>query len=296
MATLRDIRRRIRSVKNIQQITRAMKLVAAAKVRRCQERILAARPYSELTWEVIGHLATRCPAEAHPLLDPREGGSGRVLLLEITSDKGLCGAYNTNLNRRAMEFLRAYGRESGEAPQISVVGKKGRDFLRRRGYSLRQEHTEVYGRLGYDLAKTLGEDAMEAFLAREVDRVYILYNRFRSLLSQQVTLDQLLPLAPPEGRERPPAGAPPGIDYLYEPSPEGVLAALLPRHLLVQVYRSLLDAEASEFAARMAAMDNATRNAEEMIYRLTLTFNRVRQAAITKEIIEVVGGAEALRG
>ncbi len=300
MATLRDIRHRIRSVRNTQHITRAMKMVAAAKVRRAQQRVLAARPYGQKMREVIGSLALRCDIARHPLLARRP--VKRALLVAITADKGLCGGYNANINRRAVELLQAGNGKGGEPSlgveaSLIVVGKKGRDFLARRKFPIMAEHVGVYGRIDYELARAIGDVVMRAFLAEEVDRVLLLFTEFRSLLIHRVTLRELLPITPPSPPEvTDEMGGKVEVDFLYEPDPEAILNSLLPRHICVQLYWALLEAEASEFGARMTAMDSATENAEEMIRSLTQTLNRVRQASITREIIEVVSGADALKG
>ncbi|MFQ6112098.1 MAG: ATP synthase F1 subunit gamma, partial [Nitrospinota bacterium] len=262
--------------------------------------VLAARPYGQKMNEVIGSLALRCDISRHPLLARRP--VKRTLLVAITADKGLCGGYNANINRKALEILQGRNGNGGEPPlevEMSVisVGRKGRDFLARRKFPLRAEHVGVYGRINYELARAIGDEVMGAFLGEEVDRVLLLFNEFRSLLIQRVTLRELLPMTPPSPPEIPDErGGKVEVDFLYEPDPEAILNSLLPRHIYVQVYWALLEAEASEFGARMTAMDNATENAEEMIRSLTLTLNRVRQASITKEIIEVVSGADSLKG
>ncbi len=292
MASTRDFKRRIRSVKNTQQITRAMKLVAASKVRRAQERIESARPYSEKMEELVNSLASKVSADTHPLLRD-EMKDERVLLLVITSDKGLCGGYNTNLLRHVLSFSRKRADE-GKETEIIVVGRKGRDFLARRDFSFKEQITEVYGKIDFALATRLADMMMEAYLEEGFDEVHVITTEFRTILSQTPRLTRLLPLAPPVPDSVDAQGEPVSAEYIYEPSMEGVLDTILPRHVTVQVYRSLLDAEASEFGARMTAMDNASRNAEEMIGALTLQMNRVRQASITTELLEVVAGADAL--
>ncbi len=292
MASTRDFKRRIRSVKNTQQITRAMKLVAASKVRRAQERIESTRPYSEKMEELVNSLAAKAKPGDHPLLRDDMKGD-RVLLLVITSDKGLCGGYNTNLLRQALGFLRRR-EETGKETEIIVVGRKGRDFLLRRGFGFKEQFTDVYGKIDFSLAVRLTEIMTRAYLEEGFDEVHIITTEFRTILSQSPRLFRLLPLAPATPEAIDPQGEPVAVEYIYEPSMEGVLRSILPRHVTVQIYRSLLDAEASEFGARMTAMDNASRNAEEMIGMLTLQMNRVRQASITTELLEVVAGADAL--
>ncbi|MFQ5693969.1 MAG: ATP synthase F1 subunit gamma [Nitrospinota bacterium] len=300
MASLRQIRRRIGSVKNTQQITRAMKMVAAAKLRRSQERIHAARPFADKLAEVMQSLARRSEHLEHPLLEARP--VRRRLLVPITSDKGLCGSYNSNVLRILVERMSAGADGNGEAPEVATVpiGRKGRDFCLLRGYPVEREFTGNFGRMDYDLAKAVGEYFISEFLEGRADEVVLIYNRFVSAITQRVTVETLLPIAPlpvaeaePEGAEAD-AGYEP--DFLYEPSPERVLEGLIDRHLFTQMYRVILDADASEHGARMTAMENATNNSADMIASLTLLFNRTRQAAITKEIIEVVSGADALSG
>lgn len=294
MASTRDYKNRIRSVKNTQQITRAMKLVAASKVRRAQERIENARPYSEKMEELVNSLAMRVEGEPHPLLRDSMK-SDKVLLLVISSDKGLCGSYNTNVNRIALQFLRKR-EEEGKETDVIVVGRKSRGFLAARGYSFKDEFLEVYGRIDFLLAQEVADLLMNGYLEEGYDEVHILTTEFRSILSQNAAISRLLPLAPPVPDAVDAAGDPVIADYIYEPSVEGVLRSILPRHITVQVFRALLDAEASEFGSRMTAMDNASRNAEEMIGALTLQMNRARQASITTELLEVIAGADALTG
>jgi F-type H+-transporting ATPase subunit gamma len=288
VATLRDIQRRIRSVQSTQKITRAMKLVAAAKLRRAQERILEARPYASKMAEVLSGLALRCDTKAHPLLARRE--TGRKVLLVITADKGLCGAFNSNIIRRSLEILR--GAIGDVQFSLTVVGRKSRDFYRRRPYTIRSEYVNFFDKLAYDHAAQMAQDIIRAYVQEECDEVELVYNEFRSVTSQRVKVETLLPIRPLEG---PGDGAAAPLDYLYEPSPPAILERLLPKHVETQVYRALMESLAGEYGARMTAMDNATRNAAEMIDMLTLQFNKARQEKITKELLEIVGGAEALR-
>jgi F-type H+-transporting ATPase subunit gamma len=288
MASLRDIRRKIVSIKKTQQITKAMKMVAAAKLRRAQERVIAARPYSRKMLAVIASLASRVERLQHPLLAKRE--PKKVKLLVLTSDRGLCGAYNTNILRKAVEAVREF-QAQGKEVRINVVGRKGRDFFRKRpSYSMGQTWSDL-GMIDYEKAADVGKNIVEKFAAGETDEVYLLYNEFKSVMQQNVTLEKLLPVEPPT--EEDPFTA--AVDYLYEPSADVILSSILPKHVEVQVYRALLESQASEMGARMTAMDSATRNAKDLIGRLTLKFNKTRQAAITKEISEIVGGAEALK-
>jgi F-type H+-transporting ATPase subunit gamma len=288
MATLQDIRRRIRSVQSTQKITRAMKLVAAAKLRRAQERILEARPYAFRMAELVGALVRGLGEDKHPLLVRREGP--RKLYVVITADKGLCGAFNSNVVRRATELLRASG--EGEAALLAV-GRKARDFFRRRPWPIRAERIGLLDRLGFADARQLARELVEAYLGDEVDEVWLVFNEFRSVAVQRVVAARLLPIEPPAGAE--PAGEGPAVDYLYEPDAETILAALLPRHVEVQLYRALLESAAGEHGARMSAMEAATKNAQEMIGILTIQYNKARQERITKELLDIVGGAEALR-
>ena len=286
MATLRDIRRRIRSVESTQKITRAMKLVAAAKLRRAQERILSARPYAVKMAELLSSLVSRAEGEAHPLLVRRPATRKRLVI--ITADKGLCGAFNSNILRASLAFLR----ERGETDvTLVVVGKKARDFYRRRRYEVKSEMLGFFDRLAYSHAQELAGGLMQEYLGGEVDEVHLLYNEFRSVAVQRVKREQLLPIEPAAAEGTAEAGG----DYIYEPSPEAILAALLPRHVTTQVYRALMESVAGEYGARMTAMEAATKNAKEMIGVLTIQYNKARQERITKELLDIVGGAEALR-
>jgi F-type H+-transporting ATPase subunit gamma len=285
MATLRDIRRRIRSVQSTQKITRAMKLVAAAKLRRAQERIVAARPYAEKMSALLGSLVTRVGGESHPLLARRAGG--RQLVVIITADKGLCGAFNSNVLRASVIFLR----EAGGDASLVAVGKKARDFYRRRQWTVKSEMIGIFDRLAYSHAQQLAGELMRSYLDDEVDQVHLIYNEFRSVAVQRVKREQLLPLEADAV-----AGAEAaGTDYIYEPSPRAILASLLPRHVTTQVYRALMESVAGEYGARMTAMEAATKNAKEMIDVLSIQYNKARQERITKELLDIVGGAEALR-
>ena len=286
MATLRDIRRRIRSVQSTQKITRAMKLVAAAKLRRAQERITEARPYALKMAELLSSLVTRAGDEAHPLLARRTTGRKRLVI--ITADKGLCGAFNSNILRASLAFLREQGQTD---VTLVVVGKKARDFYRRRQWEVKSEMLGFFDQLAYSHAQELAGQLIQSYLAQDVDEVHLLYNEFRSVAVQRVKREQLLPIASET------AGDGQGVtgDYIYEPSPEGILAALLPRHVTTQVYRALMESVAGEHGARMTAMESATKNAKEMIDVLTIQYNKARQERITKELLDIVGGAEALR-
>jgi F-type H+-transporting ATPase subunit gamma len=283
MPALIDIRRRIRSVKNTQQITKAMKMVSAAKLRRAQEAIFAARPYARKMMDVLNSMASRADPSAHPLLWRR--GEERQLLVVVTADKGLCGGFNANILRQAVRFLEEQERH-GRKPSLELVGRKGRDFFRRRKWPVRAEHVGVFSPLQYSFAQELARSLMQAFVRDEVDQIHLLYNEFKSVIQQRVVVEMLLPIPRPAFDPKEPA-----LDYVYEPEPRKILDQMLPKHVEVQVWRALLESQAAEHGARMAAMDAATNNAGEMIDRLTLHMNKVRQAAITKEIIEVVSGA-----
>jgi len=285
VATLRDIRRRIRAVQSTQKITRAMKLVAAAKLRRAQERILEARPYAHKLSALLGNLALRTAPDRHPLLARREGGRRQIVI--ITADKGLCGAFNTNVIRRSLEFIR----QSEEAGlTLVVVGRKARDHYRRRAWTVKSEMLGFFDRLAYSHAAELSTRLIQDYLTEETDEIHLIYNEFRSVAVQRVVREQLLPITPAAV----PADAA-VVDYLYEPSADAILAALLPRHVTIQAYRALMESLAAEYGARMTAMEAATKNASEMIDLLTIQYNKARQERITKELLDIVGGAEALR-
>ena len=290
MANLRAIRKRIGSVKSTQQITKAMKMVSAAKLKRAQDAIVAARPYARNMREVVERLSRRAGPEAHPLLSSRE--RKKLGLLVITSDRGLCGGFNSNLLRAANRFLQE-NRGRYEEIALSVVGRKARDFFRRRRVPLRKEYINILGSLSYSHAERLAHDVVDGYLAGEWDEVVIAFNEFRSAISQNVRMDKLFPIAFERAEGEAPEA---GIDYLYEPSQKEILATLLPKYVETQIFRMLLESVAGEHGARMTAMDSATNNAVDMISRLTLQMNRARQASITKELMEIIGGAEALKG
>jgi len=286
MATLRDIQRRIRSVQSTQKITKAMKLVAASKFRRAQERILAARPYATKMRELLAGLGGQAGDEPQPLLTRRE--TGRKRLMVITADKGLCGAFNSNILRESLRFLRGAAEAS---VTLVVVGKKARDFYRRRQFTVKSEMLGIFDRLAYSHAQELAGGLMQDYLAGDVDEVHLMYNEFRSVAVQHPVRQQLLPIEAKSGGD----DAGPQEEYLYEPSPEAILASLLPRHVTVQVYRALMESAAGEYGARMTAMEAASKNAREMIHLLTIQYNKARQERITKELLDIVGGAESLR-
>ncbi|HEV8631053.1 MAG TPA: ATP synthase F1 subunit gamma [Thermoanaerobaculia bacterium] len=284
MANLIDIRRRIRSVKNTQQITKAMKMVAAARLRRAQDRILATRPYAEEIRRVMANLAAHAGDLHHPLLESRP--EKKVLLVVVTGDKGLAGSFNANVLRRAGEVIPRLA-----AVELLLLGRKGVDFFRRRPLKVRKGHTTLFSNVTYAQAQEIAEDLSTAYAAGEYDSVRVVYNRFKSIMSQELTEETLLPIPAPAEQD-----ASASREYLFEPSAESILEELLPRYITFQVYRVLLESQAAEHAARMTASDSATKNAGEIIDRLTLRYNRARQAAITTQLIEVVSGANALEG
>jgi F-type H+-transporting ATPase subunit gamma len=307
MATLLDYRRRIRSVKSTQQITRAMKFVAAAKLRRAQDGVFAARPYAKEILRVLRSAAARMEEAVHPLLARRP--EERILVLVLTGDRALCGAFNSNVIRRAVEF---FGAHKGKKIEVIVIGRKGRETLRRRGYSFVGEFMDVSSHVEFSKAREIAAQAAAAYASGEVDAVYAIYNEFKNVMVQKLRAEKLLPIDPSTVQET--AGAekeladqagsseplpvqgvgPSGellVDYIYEQPVAEIFAGLVPRYLEAEVFRILLESAAAEHAARMTAMDSATRNARELIDKLTLQMNKIRQASITKEIIEIVSGA-----
>jgi len=292
VASLIDLRRRIRSVKNTQQITKAMKMVAASRLRRAQERVLAARPYAKALGATLASVALRVPPKEdgsplHPLLSQRE--EKRIVLVVVSGDKGLCGGFNANVNRAVGQFLREAKERGVTEVKLVTLGRKAVDFWKRRSLPILEARPGLFAKFGYDTAAQIAHKTAGLFVSGETDAVHVIYNEFRSVISQVVRTRRLLPVALPEGT------AAPETDYLYEPSPETILARLVPRHLEFQAYQVLLESNAAENAARMTAMDAASKNAGEIIDSLTLTYNRARQARITKELIEVVSGAAAAK-
>jgi F-type H+-transporting ATPase subunit gamma len=286
MANLKAIKKRIVSVKNTSKITKAMKMVSAAKLRRAQENVVAARPYAKKLGEVLGRLTAILDADSSPLQQKREVKN--ALLVVVTSDRGLCGGFNTNLCKAAERFVREH---KDEYPSLSVmtIGRKGYEYLKNR-QKIYKNQPGVFAKLSYQTAAFLASEVIDGFLAEEYDEVFLIYNAFRSVMAQDITLERLLPVAPPAAEpteELPPV-------YIYEPDKEALLKELLPKNVEVQIFRALLESNASEHGARMTAMDSATKNANEMIGKLTLQFNRARQAAITTELIEIISGAESL--
>jgi F-type H+-transporting ATPase subunit gamma len=289
MPSLKSIRKRISSVKNTQKITRAMKMVAAARLRRAQQNITELRPYAQKTLEVLSSVSLRAGDETvHPLLARRD--PKKVLLVALTSDRGLAGAFNANLNKTALRRWKELEAE-GVDVHFAVVGRKGRDFLRRRGAKIEFEFTGVFENLSVAKAGEIGRAIVAEYKVDGFDAVYLIYNEFKSAISQRVVVEPLVPITPTNPPETLAA-----IDFIYEPSKDALLDRLLPMYVEIEIFRALLESVASEHGARMTAMDNATKNASEMIGKLTLTYNRARQAAITKELMEIIGGAEALKG
>jgi F-type H+-transporting ATPase subunit gamma len=326
MPSLLDLRRRIRAVKSTQQITKAMKMISASKLRRAPDRVVGARPFALQMQRVLNSLASRVDPASHPLLAEREDApDAKILLLVVTADKGLCGGFNTNIIKAASGVINTAGRPVA----LGLVGRKGRDFFKRRGFEVRIEEIGIFQRVKYADAKRIADAAIEEFTSGRVSKVLIVYNEFKSVMQQRVVTEPLLPIpkaalgaasgsaasrsaasrsadlqsgsasrsadlqvGPGRAATKPPAAG--DIDYIYEPAPNEILGELLPKHIEIQVYRALLESAAAEHAARMTAMDAATKNSGEIIDTLTLYMNKVRQAAITREIIEVVSGAQAL--
>jgi len=300
MPSLQSVRRKIDSVKKTQKITKAMKMVAAAKLKRMQNRILAARPYALKMRETIRNLSRRVNRDAHPLLRKREGDHRHVVVTVVTSDRGLCGAFNANILRTAIIALKEF-ESRGAQVEVTMIGRKGRDFFRRRAWTVRREVVDIFDKLTFEHGMVMGEEivAIDDYVAGRIDAVYVIYNEFKSALQQRVVVEQLLPIdwiveiSSVKDLDQP-TEATPGA-YLYEPSEDEVLKELLHRNFHVQAYRILLESSAAEQGARMAAMDGATRNAGELIKKLTTYYNKTRQAVITKELMDIVGGAEALK-
>jgi len=291
MPSLIDMRRRLRAVKSTQQITKALKMVAASKLRRAQEKVLATRPFAIQAKRVLASIASRVDATAHPLLENRPGAAtGNTLVIVIASDRGLCGSFNTNIVKAVANFLRA---NKGRTMSLGLVGRKSRDLLGRRGFPVRFNYVNLPKVITTVEAEAIVAPAIEDFLAGKIDSVHLVYNEFKSVISQKVVMEQLLPMASDfvDASSDKPAET---TEYLYEPSPERIFDILLKRLVEAQVLRALVESNAAFYAAQMTAMDAATRNSAEMLSNLTLQMNKIRQAAITREIIEVVSGAQAL--
>lgn len=287
MPSLQHIKRRIGSVKNTQQITKAMKMVAAAKLKRAQDRILEARPYAQKMLSVLGNLSARVERESHPLLAKR--GDKKIEVMIVTSDRGLCGAFNTNIIRKSFEFL-SEKRAEGCEITLNAVGRKGRDFYRRRDFEIRKTYAGIFDRLSYQNASEIGIDIVESYEKGLFDELYVVYNEFKSAMQQRVIIEKLLPIEPSVETE-----IAFSADYIFEPSAKVILHSLLPKHIEVQTFRILLESNASEYGARMTAMESATKNAKELIKKLTLVYNRTRQSMITKELMDIINGSEALK-
>lgn len=290
MPSLQSLRRKISSVKNTQKITKAMKMVASAKLKRAQSRILAFRPYGLKMREVVANLSRRVNRELHPLLQKRPTKMVRVIV--VTSDRGLCGAFNANIVRKAQEFIHEC-EAGGMKVEIGLVGRKGRDFFKRRHWPTHEPYVDIFDRLSYEHGMEIALAASEQYTSGKFDEAHVIYNEFKSALQQRVIVEKLFPIDSLE--ENGATGGTLGGSYLYEPDELELLDPLLIKHLQAQAFRILLESSAAEQAARMAAMDGATRNAGELIKKVTLYYNKTRQAAITKELMDIVGGAEALK-
>lgn len=292
MATLRDIRQRINGVKKTQQITKAMKMVAAAKLRRAQNRILSARPFAYELADMLGHLVTQVDFSLNPLLKPRE--VEKVCLVVVTSDRGLCGGFNSNLLRFTVAHIQKHYSSQKEQGSLKLicVGRKGYDYFNRRKYDIHRRYIGIFGRLSFPDIQDIVDDIKEDYLSGVFDRVEIVYNEFKSVAVPKITYEQFLPILPKDIQEASKSKV--AVDYIYEPSPEEIVNKVIPKHLDTHLWRVMLESNAAEEGARMAAMDAATENAKELIRTLNLTFNKARQTAITTEILDIVGGANAL--
>ncbi|HEY4743929.1 MAG TPA: ATP synthase F1 subunit gamma [Desulfuromonadaceae bacterium] len=288
MASLKSIKKRIVSVKNTRQITKAMKMVSAAKLRRAQEAVVAARPYAGKLTEVLQSLAGTVEGDLHPLLEKRE--AKKLLLIVVTSDRGLCGGFNTNLCKAAERFIKE-NKADFEQISLMTVGRKGYEALKNR-HAVAKNFPNVLAKPNYQTAAMLAQEVIDGYLAEEYDQVILLFNAFRTVMSQDITFQQLLPVVPAEkaGADETP------VEYIYEPSVGELLAEILPKNIEVQIFKAMLESVAAEHGARMTAMDSASKNANEMIGKLTLQYNRARQAAITTELMEIISGAESIKG
>lgn len=288
MASLKSIKKRIVSVKNTRQITKAMKMVSAAKLRRAQENVVAARPYAQKMGEVLQSLAGNLEGDLHPLLQKRD--AKKLLLIVVTSDRGLCGGFNSNLCKAGERYIKE---KQAEFEQISImtVGRKGYEFLKNR-HTVYKNFANMLAKPNYQAAAMLAQEVIEGYLAEEYDQVVMLFNSFRTVMSQDITFQQLLPIVPEEKVTADEAG----VEYIYEPSVDDLLTEILPKNIEVQIFKAMLESVAGEHGARMTAMDSASKNASEMIGKLTLQYNRARQAAITTELMEIISGAESIKG
>ncbi len=289
MPSLKDIKKRINSVKNTQQITKAMKMVSAAKLRKAQEAVVSNRPYAEKMQVILSNLALRVSDSDHPLLQERE--KERALVVLLTADRGLCGGFNNNISKAVEKFIRENSQEYKEI-DLMIIGRKGNDYLKRRqGLNITKVYENITGDITYQTAALLAEEIISLYVDEEkYDVVHLVYNHFKSVITQVITFSQLLPVAPKEVEEDTVI-----TDYLYEPSAEEILKAIILKNVEVQIFRALLESSASELGARMSSMDSATKNASEMIGKLTLAYNRARQAAITTELMEIISGAESIK-
>lgn len=290
MASLKSIKKRIVSVKNTRQITKAMKMVSAAKLRRAQENVVAARPYASKMEEVLQSLAGCAEGDLHPLLEVREAKN--LLLLVVTSDRGLCGGFNANLCKSADRFIRD-NKDKYEKITLLTLGRKGYEFLKSR-YTVAKNYPNLISKPNYHTAALLGQEVIEGYLEEQYDQVILLYNSFKTVMSQDITFQQLLPVVPPESTN--PAVDDAGVEYIYEPSVMELMDEILPKNIEVQIFKAMLESVAAEHGARMTAMDSASKNANEMIGKLTLQYNRARQAAITTELMEIISGSESIKG
>lgn len=289
MPSLKAIKKRIGSVKNTRQITKAMKMVSAAKLRRAQENIIAARPYASKMEEVLQSLACCAEGDAHPLLEVRE--AKKLLLLVVTSDRGLCGGFNANLCKAADRYIRE-NKEKYEQITLLTLGRKGYEFPKNR-YTVGKNYPNLISKPNYQTAALLAQEIIDGYLEEQYDQVVILYNAFKTVMSQDITFQQLLPVVPPEATAVADEST---VEYIYEPSVQELLGEILPKNIEVQIFKAMLESVAAEHGARMTAMDSASKNASEMIGKLTLIYNRARQAAITKELMEIISGAESIKG
>lgn len=296
MATLREIRRRISGVKNTQKITKAMKMVAAAKLRRAQDAIISTRPYARKLGELLRHLVAQVDPGLNPLLTSRE--VQRVAIVVVTADRGLCGAFNSNIIKATVSHIKEQYQSYYEADhglRLITIGKKGFDYFNKRDYELYSKHVGIFQNLGFNHARSIVTELTDGYLKGEFDLVVVIYNEFKSVIQQRIIVEQLLPIPPEETKPTHDLKSLAQVEYIYEPSSAEIINALVPRHLNFQMWRILLESNAAEQGARMTAMDNATTNASELIRDLTLSYNKARQASITKELLEIVAGAEALK-
>lgn len=289
MPSLKSIKKRIVSVKSTRQITKAMKMVSAAKLRRAQENVVAARPYAKKLQEVMERLAQSQEMDPHPLMVRRET-SPRALIILVTSDRGLCGGFNANISKAAERFIRDHKDDYSEVT-VTTIGRKGYDFLKNR-QKIAKNYTGIISKPTYQAAALIAQEVIQGFLAEDYDDVFLFFNAFRSVMSQDITCEQLLPISPPENTDAEESG----VEYIYEPTKGELLGELLPKSIEVAIFKSMLESVASEHGARMTAMDSASKNATEMIGKLTLIYNRARQAAITKELMEIISGSESIKG